>query len=547
MKLAAMLMTVMLAQTSLDASPATAGKYIVAFGGLPASAGGSPTPRNLVDQAELIRSLPVDGVMFNLTNLEGYFADTIFAQPAPAFEKLQPEIEAYRSLHRGSGANNHDFLRLNTSALNADWYDDAAWSVFVENVRAAGRAMAAMGVRGVFLDTEAYAGTPFCFKVQARRTEHDFSEYCRQVRERGRQLGAALAESVPYFVMLLTFGPESGHRRDGASNLAENAMGLVPAFICGFQEVAPRARIMDGYESAYTYRSYRQFSEAQGWMTSARANSFPGHDGKPPVRAGFGIWLRRTGEGEGKLDGQDFTKNSHTPEEWEHALHYALLLADEYVWVYSVPWATLPGAYRQTFAAARKPHVLDFHPLVRQAENKPAAYIISAKGRADVVNATVFAPLHRTHEELFDFPKTWKFRLDPHDAGEKERWFRVGLDTTGWRDLRIDDWWEPQLNQTHLGAAWYRVEFTPPSAWKGRMLLLAFGAVDEDAYVWLNGQPLGTHAYGADGWNTPFEFPLGEDLRWDQANLLAVRVVSKAGVGGIWKSVKIFAAKEQPK
>lgn len=522
-----LLLVMTLAQTTLAASFTTDGKRIIAFGGVPASAGGAPTPRDMLGSAALIRSLPVDGLVINLTIVEGYFADTVLAKPAPAWEKLTPEFAAYAQLGRGRGAANHDFLRLNTSLLTADWFDDAAWAVFIENFRVVGRALAELGVRGIMLDTEAYAGTPFNYKVQLRRTEHDFAAYCAQARQRGRQLMAAVAESVPAPVVMLTFGPSAARPADGRSSIVENSMGLVPAFTRGLAEGAPRGKIIDGFEEAYTYRSHAQFRRARERITSPKVNAFPGFGGKPSVRAGFGLWLRRMGQGEGTL-ADDVAENSHSPAEWEHALHYALALADEYVWVYSIPWAKLPDAYRQAFAACRQPHALDFQPRPRPAENRPAAYIVSAKGRADTADAVVFAPFYRTHEELFDFPKLWQFRLD----GEEQ-----------WREIRIDDWWEPQLNRTYLGAAWYKVEFTPPPEWKGRRLWLCFGAADEDAYVWLNGQSLGTHAFGADGWNTPFEFRLDSRLRFGKPNTLLVKVVNQAGVGGIWKSVKIFAPK----
>jgi hypothetical protein len=532
-------------QTALAASLTTDAKYIIAFGGVPSSAGGVPTPQNMVDHAELIGNLPVDGLVINLTNVEGYFANKLFVQPAPSWEKIQPELDAYAKLNRGRGPANHDFLRVNTSELAADWYDDETWGMIVANFRFLGRAMAAMGVRAIMIDTEAYVGTPFNYMTQILRTDRDFAAYCAQARKRGREIMAAVTESVPAVIVMMTFGPCSASQEGERSNIVANSMGLVPAFTRGLQEGAPKGKVIDGYETAYTYRSYAQFQKGREWMTSPRTNSFPGYDGGEPVRPGFGIWLRRSDASEGQLDLEEFTNNSHTPEEWQHALHYALLLADSYIWVYSVPYAILPEAYRKTFADARKPHPLDFQPLAREAENRPAAYIISAQGRGDTPDAVVFAPLYRAHEELFDFPKTWKFRLDPDDAGEQEKWFAPGLALDDWQNLRIDDWWEPQLNRTYLGAAWYRIEFTPPKEWKGRKLLLCFGAVDEDAYVYLNGELLGTHAYGADGWNTPFEFALDGRLRFGEPNTLAVRVVSKAGVGGIWKSVKIFAARTE--
>ena len=49
---------------------------------------------------------------------------------------------------------------------------------------------------------------------------------------------------------------------------------------------------------------------------------------------------------------------------------------------------------------------------------------------------------------------------------------------------------------------WYRRAFEVPEAWKGRRVLLHFGAVDWETAVWVNGKPAGGHRGGYD----PFTF-----------------------------------------
>ena len=49
-------------------------------------------------------------------------------------------------------------------------------------------------------------------------------------------------------------------------------------------------------------------------------------------------------------------------------------------------------------------------------------------------------------------------------------------------------------------AVWYRKVVTVPSEWKGKHLLLHFGAVDYDATVWINGAEVARHRGGF----TPF-------------------------------------------
>jgi beta-galactosidase/beta-glucuronidase len=65
---------------------------------------------------------------------------------------------------------------------------------------------------------------------------------------------------------------------------------------------------------------------------------------------------------------------------------------------------------------------------------------------------------------------------------------------------------------------WYRRSITVPEGWKGKRVLLHFGAVDYRAKAWLNGRMLGEH----EGGNVPFSFDITPFLKTG-ANVLTVR------------------------
>jgi len=48
---------------------------------------------------------------------------------------------------------------------------------------------------------------------------------------------------------------------------------------------------------------------------------------------------------------------------------------------------------------------------------------------------------------------------------------------------------------------WYRRTFEVPSKWRGKRIILHFGAVDFEAKVWVNGKEMGTHRGGYDGFS----------------------------------------------
>src|ERR1039457_5493469 len=69
---------------------------------------------------------------------------------------------------------------------------------------------------------------------------------------------------------------------------------------------------------------------------------------------------------------------------------------------------------------------------------------------------------------------------------------------------------------------WYRRTFEVPHKWKGRRVLLHFGAVDYEAKVWVNGKEIGQHRGGYDAFSfdiTDARNPSGPDelivTAWD--------------------------------
>jgi beta-galactosidase/beta-glucuronidase len=114
----------------------------------------------------------------------------------------------------------------------------------------------------------------------------------------------------------------------------------------------------------------------------------------------------------------------------------------------------------------------------------------------------------------------WEFELDDTNAGIAEDWaagskkfsktilvpFCVESKKSGIGDTSF----HPQV--------WYRRTISTPAEWKGKRVLLHFGAVDYRAKVWLNGRMVGEH----EGGHVPFSFDVTPYLK-SGANILTVR------------------------
>lgn len=157
----------------------------------------------------------------------------------------------------------------------------------------------------------------------------------------------------------------------------------------------------------------------------------------------------------------------------------------------------------------------------------------------------------------------WEFDFDDADRGLAEDWSQPARKFT--RTITVPFAFESKLSgigdSSFHPVVWYRRSFTPPPAWKGRRVLLHFGAVDYHAMVWVNGRMAGEH----EGGSTPFRFDITPHLK-PGANTITLRAfdppedraiprgkqywepksrgIFYTRTSGIWQSVWLEAAGE---
>ena len=158
--------------------------------------------------------------------------------------------------------------------------------------------------------------------------------------------------------------------------------------------------------------------------------------------------------------------------------------------------------------------------------------------------------LRKSKVVIWALPPQWKFAPDPDDVGEREGYGKPGLDDAGWATVRTDtgSGWETQGFADYTGYGWYRQQLTVPTKLAAKHLYLYFGAVDEDAYVFINGQQAAEHSCKSTGlspdviWLTPFSLAVRDRLRLGAASSLAVRVYNRLGMGGVYKPVYLIGS-----
>ena len=103
--------------------------------------------------------------------------------------------------------------------------------------------------------------------------------------------------------------------------------------------------------------------------------------------------------------------------------------------------------------------------------------------------------------------------------------------------------------ENYDGIGYYGIGLKIDPAWKGKAVYLIFGAVDESAWVYVNGKFAGKRIHINDSdWKTPLAIPIAENIDWAcERQILVVRVEDKAGQGGIWRPVMLAVREKADK
>src|SRR5579862_1649547 len=123
-------------------------------------------------------------------------------------------------------------------------------------------------------------------------------------------------------------------------------------------------------------------------------------------------------------------------------------------------------------------------------------------------------------EQWLNLNGSWEFAFDDSNRGLAEDWAAAGKAFS--RHITVPFCFESArsgiADTSFHPWVWYRRGVTVPPDWKGRRVLLHFGAVDYRAMVWVNGRLAGTH----EGGNVPFAFDVTPLLKAG-ANTVTVR------------------------
>ncbi|MBR2873607.1 MAG: DUF4838 domain-containing protein [Lentisphaeria bacterium] len=175
-------------------------------------------------------------------------------------------------------------------------------------------------------------------------------------------------------------------------------------------------------------------------------------------------------------------------------------------------------------------------------------------GFGDVTGGKLAAKMGRFSDGK-SLPLYWYFTPDPKNEGSKNNWHKSSLDeaVSCWDMIKTDSGWEipgsrapeamKKFMKNYDGTGWYALDLRIPQNWKGKKIYLIFAAVDESAWIYLNGKFCGERIYKEeDDWKKSFEIRIDQNIDWSKKpQTLIVKVHDRGGQGGIWRPVVLGA------
>ena len=147
------------------------------------------------------------------------------------------------------------------------------------------------------------------------------------------------------------------------------------------------------------------------------------------------------------------------------------------------------------------------------------------------------------YEEVAKVPVQWKFRQDESDHPQQHRTYAApDFDDSDWATIDIGQAWEDQGYRGYDKGAWYRAKIKV-DAEEGRPVLMAFGGIDKDAYVYVNGQWVGQHRV----WNWPFILDISDQVVRDGENVVALYVYDGKNMGGVYGLINVHQPTDEVK
>jgi len=180
------------------------------------------------------------------------------------------------------------------------------------------------------------------------------------------------------------------------------------------------------------------------------------------------------------------------------------------------------------------------YPYLRSSKRRSIFLISRLLGNlgvaSDIQLLDKFSNPQFEHEAFL--PNQWIGKVDRDNQGRQEKWWLSKLDETDWKSIDVPGMFDEQLEELkeYDGLFWYRLKFNAPKNMKSDELRLDLGAVDDESWIWLNGELLGSvtkESHPKNYWSFPRTYMLKKDQLKETDNVLVILVNDIFQLGGI--------------
>lgn len=132
----------------------------------------------------------------------------------------------------------------------------------------------------------------------------------------------------------------------------------------------------------------------------------------------------------------------------------------------------------------------------------------------------------------------WKGIGDAEKRGREQGFFRAGYGISSWRDVEVPGMFNLQFRDVPaIGWFWYALDFEMPGHFAPGPIALELGGIDDESWVWLNGNFLGEvseKTHPGTYWHLSRRYDLKRSmLRFSGKNRLTILVNNLRGSGGL--------------
>jgi hypothetical protein len=250
-----------------------------------------------------------------------------------------------------------------------------------------------------------------------------------------------------------------------------------------------------------------------------------------PVDDHFGYflleWLFRT---------DDLTFPIHFPVHYQILSPYRITLKD------SLVTKNLSFRMKNRSKVPAKVRVMNdtLHDFQTFAPDFDGDFYISLPDSGSGRDTTALMVKYGKYETIHTFSWIHCMELDLTDRWEfspgqaVDQCFRLRWDDSLWNPIRVPALWEDEGYPDLDGTFWYRRFFSLPDSLKNRQIWLEIGAIDDEDETYINCTKVGNTA----GWNLLRRYVISPgviDIRWNQSNVIQVKVTDYGKGGGIHK------------